>query len=69
MARVGVFSKDAVLYVGTFDLGIVENYGLYDDDWVDQFSGTTVGATASGITSVPAGLFSKDATPWGAFDD
>lgn len=68
--RLGVFSKDAVLAVGAFDMGITNiSYGLFDDDFVAQFSGTTVGATATGIASVPPGVFSKDATLDGAFDD
>lgn len=66
----GIFSKDSVLSCGAFDMGVPNaRYGWYDDDFVAQFSGTTAGATVSGITSVPPGVFSKDATLDGAFDD
>jgi hypothetical protein len=65
---IGLWSKDGVLYTGAFDVGIPIRFGLFDDGYVAQFSGTTVGATVTGVTSVPAGLFSKDATLIGAFD-
>jgi hypothetical protein len=58
---IGLWSKDGVLYTGTFDAGIPIEFGLFDDGYVAQFSGTTVGATATGVSSVPPGVFSRHA--------
>lgn len=64
---IGLWSKDGVLYTGAFDAGIPIQFGLFDDGYVAQFSGTTVGATASGVHSVAAGLFDRDTTLIGMY--
>lgn len=64
---IGLWSKDGVLYTGAFDVGIPIQFGLFDDGFVAQFSGTTVGATATGVHSVAAGLFDRDTTLIGLY--
>lgn len=58
---IGIGSKDYVLAVGTFDMGIPIRYGLYDDDFVAQFSGTVYAANVNGVRSVPTCVFDRDA--------
>lgn len=66
--NIGIWSKDAVLAVGVFDIGIPTNFGLYDDDFVAQFSGTAAPVFQDGmIGSVPWGVFDRKATLLGLY--
>jgi hypothetical protein len=66
--NVGIWSKDAVLAVGVFDIGIPTSFGLYDDDFVAQFSGTAAPVFHDEmIGSVPWGVFDRKATLLGLY--
>ncbi len=58
---IGLWSKDGVLAVGAFDVGIPINFGLFDDGYVAQFSGTVYAANANRVRSVPICVFDRDA--------